>query len=378
MAKCSGSVSGYPALVRFFSISQSIAIHVQHLLNLDFDGTRRTMRIAIIGAGAMGTLLGHGLCRARYDVSMMDLPNRIKQIQDSGGLTVVTPEGIESTVCPSAATTDFASVGIHDIVFLATKSQDLPALAPQISKLADKTSTVVTIQNGFPWWYLQNFTSAVQSSRIECLDPKRILERSIEASQIVGCVAYPAALMEPTGRVCHIEGYRMPVGELDGSSRQRTRQLASALCEAGFKSRIIDDIRSEIWLKAWGAIPINPISALTRATMAEICTFPLTRDLVRQMMFEVQAVAEALGATFRHTVEKRIDGAQAVGDHKTSMLQDVESRRELEVDALLLSVIELAAMVGKDVPTVKTIYACTALLNKNLLLNHGQKPSQTK
>lgn len=236
-----------------------------------------------------------------------------------------------------------------------------------ISELTDSSSTIVTIQNGIPWWYLQGLQSEFGTSRIPCLDPDGQLQQLIDSSHIVGCVAYPAAMMEASGRVRHVEGYRFPVGELDGSIRDRTQRLAALFEDAGFKSRIIDDIRSEIWLKAWGAIPINSISALTRTTMADICLFADTRELIEQMMREVQGIAEAFGAKFRHTIEKRIDGAKAVGTHKTSMLQDVESGRALELDALMLAVLELADLAGKEAPTVRNIYACTALLNKSLL-----------
>jgi 2-dehydropantoate 2-reductase len=180
--------------------------------------------------------------------------------------------------------------------------------------------------------------------------------------------------MESNGRVCHIEGFRLPVGELDGSIRERTRLLAGLFEDAGFKSSIINDIRSEIWLKAWGAISINPISALTRATMVDICSFPGTRDLIAQMMREVQEVAESFGVTFRHTITERINGARAVGPHRTSMLQDVENGRALELNASMLAVIQLADLVGKEIPTVRNIYACTALLNQGLL----SMPEQTK
>jgi 2-dehydropantoate 2-reductase len=328
------------------------------------------MRIAIVGAGAMGTLLGHGLCKAGHDVSLLDLESRISQIRSSGKLIVVSPDGTESAVNPTLATIDYSEAGIHDFVFLATKSQDLPAVARQLSELTDTNSTIVTIQNGIPWWYLQGLKSDLGTSRIQCLDPDGLLEKFIDPSQIVGCVAYPAATMDASGRVQHVEGYRFPVGELDGSVRERTQQLAGLFADAGFKSRVIDDIRSEIWLKAWGAISINPISALTRATMVDICTFPETRNLIEQIMREVQELAEALGATFRHTIEKRINGAQAVGAHKTSMLQDVENGRALELDALMLAVLQLADMAGIEVPTVRNIYACTALLNQDLRSNY--------
>jgi len=333
------------------------------------------MRIAIVGAGAMGTLLGHGFCTAGHDVSLLDLKSRISQIRSSGKLIVVAPDGVESAVCPKLATVDYSEAGVHDVVFLATKSQDLPAVARQLAELTDTNSTIVTIQNGIPWWYLQGLKSDLGTSRIQCLDPDGLLEQFIDSSQIVGCVAYPAATMDAAGRAHHVEGYRFPVGELDGSVRERTQLLAELFADAGFKSRVIDDIRSEIWLKAWGAISINPISALTRATMVDICTFPETRNLIEQIMREVQELAEALGATFRHTIEKRINGAQAVGAHKTSMLQDVENGRALELDALMLAVLQLADMAGMELPTVRNIYACTALLNERLL--SGSQPIES-
>ena len=325
------------------------------------------MRIAIVGAGAMGTLLGHALCKAGYEVSFLDLPSRVAQLRSTGKLIVVTPDGAESAVSPTLATVDYSEAGVHDVVILATKSQDLPAVARGVSVLTNSKSTIVTIQNGIPWWYLQGLQTEFDTSRIQCLDPDGLLQRFIDSSQIVGCVAYPAATMEPDGRVHHVEGFRFPIGELDGSVRKRTQLLAGLLEDAGFKSRIIDDIRSEIWLKAWGAISINPISALTRATIVDICSFADTRELIEQMMREVQEVAEAFGATFRHTIERRIEGAAAVGAHKTSMLQDVEGGRALELDALMLAVLQLADLACKEAPTVRNIYACTALLNESLL-----------
>ncbi|MGB5465855.1 MAG: ketopantoate reductase C-terminal domain-containing protein, partial [Sedimenticolaceae bacterium] len=166
--------------------------------------------------------------------------------------------------------------------------------------------------------------------------------------------------------VKHVEGNRFPVGELDGQERERTRRLMSLFVEAGFKSRILKDIRSEIWLKAWGALSINPISALSRATMADICTFPPTRALVAKMMREAQLIAEELGASFRHTIEERIEGARKVGHHKTSMLQDVESGRAMELDALMLAILELAELTGHTADAIQSVYACTALLNKQI------------
>ena len=324
------------------------------------------MRIAVVGAGAMGTLLAHGFIRAKHQVTIIDLPVRVAQIKGAGKLIVRTPDGTESSAVPDLVTTSFRTAGKHDLVVLATKAQDLPPIAHLIAKLIGRYTTVVTIQNGIPWWYLSGMTEEVGTTSIRCLDPEGRLEKHIAPASIVGCVAYPAATMDEDGKVRHIEGLRFPVGELDGSVQERTTSLAEMIEDAGFKSRVIDDIRSELWLKAWGALSINPISALTRATMVDICTFEHTRNLTQRMMEEAQDVAEALGASFRHTIEKRIEGARAVGAHKTSMLQDVENGRELELDALMLAVIELAKLVEKPVPTIEAVYACTALLNQSL------------
>lgn len=329
-------------------------------------GQRFIMRIAIVGAGAMGTLLGHGFSQGGHDVTLLDLPGRVEQLKKAGQLVVVAVDGSESAVMPALVTSDFSIAGKQDVVILACKAHDLKDVAHQVPALIHSESSIVTIQNGIPWWYLHGLPGELGNKRIQCLDPDGSLEKFIDPAQIIGCVAYPAATLEPDGRARHVEGYRFPVGELDGTVRDRTRRVSGLFEDGGFKSRMIDDIRSEIWLKAWGALSINPISALTRATMEDICSFEQTRSLVAQMMREAQKIAEDLGAHFRHTIEKRIEGARAVGAHKTSMLQDVENGLPLELDALMLAILELAEMTGNPAPTIHTIYACTALLNKNL------------
>lgn len=321
------------------------------------------MNVAIVGAGAIGSLLGHGAQLGGHSVTVIDLPARIDQIRSMGGLMVLDEGGHSSLVAPFRVTDDYASVGVQKVVVLATKAQDLVAIAPLVTSMVDENTSIVTIQNGIPWWYLSGLGGEYGDRRIQCLDPDGLLGRHIPSSQIIGCVAYPAANLESDGRVRHVEGKRFVLGELDGKTRERTRNTSALFCDAGYKSRIIDDIRSEIWLKAWGALSINPISALSRATMEDICSFDATRQLLTAMMSEAQGVAEALGATFRHTIEKRIEGAKAVGSHKTSMLQDVEAGRPLELDALMLSVLELAEMTQVDARTIRNIYACTALLN---------------
>jgi len=324
------------------------------------------MRVAIVGAGAIGTLLGHGFCKSGHTVTLLDLPERVAQLRDAGALVIHRDTGNKSSAVPYLITCEYSEAGTQDFVFLATKSHDLPAVAEGIAELTHAETTIITLQNGIPWWYLQDLPHKFGDARLKCLDPEGVLDNYIDSSRILGCVAYPAAILNPDGSVSHVEGDRFPVGELAGGELPRTRRAVQLFESAGFKSRIIGDIRSEIWLKAWGALSINPISALTRATMEDICSFEATRELIMQMMSEAQHVAESFGAHFRHTIEKRIEGAQAVGAHKTSMLQDVENRRRLELDGLMLAVMELASIAGRDTPTIRNVYACAALLDNTL------------
>jgi len=334
-------------------------------------GDSVSMKVAIVGAGAMGTLMGHGFCKGGHEVTMLDRAERVDQLRQNGRLEVIAMDGGESSTSPARITSDFGEAGVSDVVILACKAHDLPRVAPSVAMLTDDESAIVTIQNGIPWWYLQGLDGEFGNRRIPCLDADGSLDRHIDTGKIVGCVAYPAAMLEPDGRVRHVEGDRFSIGELDGSVRGRTERVAQLFTDGGFRCRIIDDIRSELWLKAWGALSINPISALTLATMEDICSFPQTRDLVAAMMLEAKQVAEALGAHFRHTIERRIEGARAVGPHKTSMLQDVESGQPLELDALMRAVLDLAEMLGQETPAIRHVYACTALLNKNLVERAG-------
>ena len=321
------------------------------------------MKIAIIGAGAMGSILGHSFQLEGHSVAIIDLPNRVQQIRSMNGIIVIDEHGNDSLATPSQVTTDYALVGVQDVVVLATKAQDLTKVATKVPLIIDDRTTILTIQNGLPWWYLKGLAGEFCDRRIQCLDPDGLLEKHIPSSQILGCVAYPAATLESDGRIKHVEGRKFAIGEPDGMTRQRSRDIRQLFEGAGYKCHITEDIRSELWLKAWGALSINPISALSRATMEDICSFDHTRELIATMMAEAQCIAEALGASFRHTIDRRIAGAKAVGPHKTSMLQDVEAGRTLELDALMLAVLELAQLTRIDAHTIRNIYACTALLN---------------
>jgi 2-dehydropantoate 2-reductase len=225
-------------------------------------------------------------------------------------------------------------------------------------------TVVLTIQNGIPWWYFYKHGGEFDGRCIETVDPNGEINANIEPERIIGCVVYPAAAVVAPGVIKHVEGNRFPVGELDGSHSDRVERISQTLSKAGFKSFVLDDIRSESWLKAWGNLSFNPISALTQATLVDICQFTPTRELAARMMEEAQAIANKLGIQFRHTIEKRIAGAESVGKHKTSMLQDVEAGRELEIEALVGAVVELGRLTHTPTPHIDAIYACTKLLDK--------------
>ncbi|MGZ9075832.1 MAG: 2-dehydropantoate 2-reductase, partial [Burkholderiaceae bacterium] len=221
---------------------------------------------------------------------------------------------------------------------------------------------VVTLQNGLPWWYFQNFNGPHAGYRLKSADPDGVVEGNIEARRIIGCVVYPAGEIVAPGVVKRLEGDRFPVGELDGTESERVRKVSEALVAARWKAPILNDIRSEIWLKLWGNMSFNPISALTHATLVDICQEPATRQLAADMMREAQTIAEKLGVTFRVPLEKRIGGAEKIGPHKTSTLQDVEAGRAVEVEALIGSVIELSELTGTPAPASRAVHALLKLL----------------
>jgi ketopantoate reductase len=325
------------------------------------------MKICVVGSGAIGGLMGAKLALAGNEVSIIDQGAQLAAIRDHG-LKLIWEDGSEQVAQPALATDQVADVGPQDLVILALKAHFLELVARQIPSLLGPETMIVTVQNGLPWWYFHKHGGPFEGHRLNTLDPDGVLGRNIDGDRIVGCVVYPAAAVAAPGVVRHVEGDRFPVGELDGTTTARVQRLHDLLVDAGFRSRILDDIRGEIWLKAWGNLSFNPISALTHATLAAICQFPETRQLAADMMAEAQAVAGKLGITFRHTIEKRIAGAESVGAHKTSMLQDVELGRSLEVEALVGAILELATLTETPAPSIAAVYACIKLLNKVMLL----------
>ena len=327
------------------------------------------MRICVVGAGAIGGLLAVKLKLAGNDVTVVDRGAHLQAIQENG-LALIWEDGGRH-VAKLKAVDSVKEAGKQDLVILALKAHFLDQVARDIDALFDDDTMVMPLQNGIPWWYFQRLGGPHDGARLESLDPTGLLSRHIPAERIIGCVVYPAAAAVEPGVIHHVEGDRFPVGELDGSMSERVQRVHDVLVEAGLRSRVLDDIRSEIWLKAWGNLSFNPISALTHATLEDICAFADTRALAATMMGEAQAIAETLGVTFRHTIEKRIEGAASVGKHKTSMLQDVEQGRSLETEALIGAVLEIGRMTSVAAPATQAVYACVKLLNKIMLLEQA-------
>jgi 2-dehydropantoate 2-reductase len=324
-----------------------------------------SLRICIVGSGAIGGLIGVRLCVSGQNVTFIDKDEQLAAIQKSG-LRLVMQDGEEFLAKEAKATGSFEDAGPQDVVFLCVKAHQIPEVAPHLSTLFGPDTSIVTVQNGIPWWYFQRHGGKYEGKRLETLDSTGVIEANVDARQIIGCVAYPAAAVTEPGVVQHVEGDRFPLGELDGSESERCQNLVQVFSDAGLRSRVIDNIRAEIWLKAWGTLSFNPISALTHATMVDICRFAETRALAATMMKEAEQTAGKLGITFRRTIERRLEGAENVGAHKTSMLQDVEAGRTLELEALVGAIIELSRLTHTPTPAIDTVYACVKLLNKTL------------
>ncbi|GAC1658084.1 MAG: 2-dehydropantoate 2-reductase [Candidatus Elarobacter sp.] len=335
------------------------------------------MRICIVGAGAIGGMLGAHLALAGEQVTFIEKNRDHANAIRSNGLRV---EGQgEAVVARDVTVSDsFAEAGEQDLVIIAVKAHQIALLLPDLRQLFGAKTLVMTVQNGIPWWYFFKHGGPYDGRTINAVDPSGFIDRHIEHERIVGCIVYPAGEVIAPGVVHVVEGNRFPVGELDGSRSERIEALSQLLVRAGFKSYVLDDIRAEIWLKLWGNLSFNPISALTHGTLAGICRNPLTRGLAAAMMAEAQQIGEKLGIQFRHTIEKRIDGAASVGEHKTSMLQDVEAGRPLEIEALVGAVVELGRLTETPTPHIDSIYAAVTLLNENLSRPATSENGQTE
>ena len=312
------------------------------------------MKVAIFGAGAIGGMMGVKLAAAGANLSVVARGPHLAAMQQNGRTLI---EGESKTTIHPRATANAADLGPQDYVIVTLKAHSLPAAAPDIAKMLGPQTALITAINGVPYWYFHGQEGPHQNRRVQSVDPGGHLWDILPPSQAIGCVVYPAAEVTAPGVITHTYGDRFSLGEPDGSRSPRVDALSKLLITAGLKAPIRPRIRDEIWIKLWGNLCFNPVSALTGATLATITARPDLRALCRAMMLEAQVVAESLGIRFAVSLEKRIDGAAEVGEHKTSMLQDLERGRPMEIDALLGAVVELGAMTGHPMPTCDAVLA---------------------
>ena len=329
------------------------------------------MKIAIIGAGAIGGYVGVKLALSGEDVTFIVRGANLEAIKKDG-MKLIMEDGTEHVAKNVKATNDYDEAGPQDVVILALKAHQVDAVANDVPKLFGPNTVVVTMQNGIPFWYFHKHGGPHEGQRVQSVDPTGLVSAKIPAERILGCVVYPASALIAPGVVKHIEGDRFPIGELDGTVTERAQKVSEAFIRAGFKSPILENIRAEIWLKLWGNLSFNPISSLSHSTLVDICQYPLSRELAGNMMIEAQRIANKLGIEFRVPLEKRIRGAEKVGKHKTSMLQDVEAGRAPEIDALVGSVVELGRITNTATPHINSVYALVKLLAKTMEEEHGK------
>jgi 2-dehydropantoate 2-reductase len=327
------------------------------------------VKIAVIGVGAIGGYVGIRLALAGEDVTFIARGATLKALRDRG--MRLTTAGSDEILPQVKATDDYVATGHQDVVILAMKAHQVAAVAPEVPKLLGSDTVVVPMQNGIPYWYFHEHGGALAGTRVVSVDPDGILEKNIPARRVIGCVVYPATELVAPGVIKHVEGNRFPLGEPSGLTTERAQRLSDCFTRAKLKAPVLADIRAEIWLKLWGNMTFNPISALTGATLAEICQYPPTRALAAAVMTEAQVVAGKLGITFRVPLERRIEGAEKVGHHKTSMLLDAQAGRALEIDALVGAVAELARLTETATPHLDALNALTKLLARSVLQRGG-------
>jgi len=313
------------------------------------------MRICVFGAGAIGGYMGAKLAAAgQAEVSLVARGPHLAAMRESG-LTLI--EDGETATVPVTAAQDPAELGPQDYVVITLKAHSVPGVVDAMQPLLGPETTVVMGVNGVPWWYFHGLGGPHDGRRVEAVDPGGRIWDAIGPERVLGCVVYPAAEVPEPGVIRHLEGNRFTLGEPSGEKSERAEALSKALGAAGLKAPVRPKIRDEIWVKLWGNLSFNPISALTGATLDVLCTEPGTRAVARAMMVEAQAIAEDLGVKFPIDVDRRIDGGAAVGAHKTSMLQDLERGRPMEIDALVAAVQELGRITGRPTPTIDTVLA---------------------
>ncbi|MFL1380070.1 2-dehydropantoate 2-reductase [Nocardiopsis protaetiae] len=321
------------------------------------------MRIAVLGAGAIGAYAGAALHRGGADVHLIARNEHLRALRERG-VRVLSPRG-DFTAHPHATDAP-AEIGPVDVVLLGLKAQHYAGCGPLLRPLLGPSTAVVAAQNGIPWWYFHGVPGPLANRRIESVDPGGAVSRVIPVERAIGCVVYAATEIVEPGVVRHIEGTRFSIGEPDRSDSRRCRDLSAAMVAGGLKCPVEPDLRVDIWVKLMGNIVFNPLSALTRSTMAQICRHRSTRDLARTMMHETLDVAARLGVHPDISVERRLAGAERTGDHRTSTLHDLERGRPMELDVILSAVVELADLTGAPAPTLRAVDAVAGLLNQRV------------
>ncbi|MEO3884126.1 2-dehydropantoate 2-reductase [Nonomuraea sp. B5E05] len=322
------------------------------------------MKVAVLGAGAIGAYVGAALHRAGVEVHLIARGEHLQAIR-AAGVRVLTPRG--DFVAHPHATDDPTEVGPVDHIFLGLKANSYASAGPMIRPLLHEATSVIAAQNGIPWWYFHGLKGPYEGYRIESVDPGGAVTAALPLHRAIGCVVYAATEIEEPGVIRHLEGTRFSIGEPNGELTERCTAFSQAAVEGGLKCPVERDLRRDVWIKLMGNIAFNPISALARATMAGICRHDGTRELVVAMMRETVEVARRVGCDPGISIERRLRGAEKAGEHKTSTLQDLEKGKPLELDVLLAAVVELADLTGAEVPTLRAIHAVSDLLNANLV-----------
>ena len=322
------------------------------------------MKFAVLGAGAIGAYAGAALTRGGADVTLIARGAHLRAMAERG-VRVQSPRG--DFCARPEVTGDTAAVADADVVFVALKAYSLPAIAPQLGRLLAPGAAAIWAQNGIPWWYFQSLpqrAGAAGLTGLESVDPAGVIAASISPDHNIGCVVYCSTEIVEPGVIRHVEGTRFTIGEPDGSDSPRVRAISRAFAAGGLRAPVDPRLRDQIWLKLVGNVAFNPITALTGATLGQLGTLPAMHDLLRALFAESAAVAARLGVTFPVSLDRRLEAGIAVGDHKTSMLQDLEAGKRLELECMTGAIVELAARLGVDVPHTSTVHACVQLLDR--------------
>ena len=327
------------------------------------------MKVVIAGAGAIGGYIGARLAHAGADVVLFARGPHLRAMQQHG-VRVISPDG-DFSARPQVSD-DLATIGVADVVFLGVKAHSLTGLAPTLRPLFGPDTVVVSTQNGIPWWYFEDHGGELDGLRLERVDPGGVIASSIEHRRVIASLAYFATDIVEPGVIHHTEGNRISFGEPSGERSERVKRITSALSAAGFRCPVTTRIRHEIWVKLLGNASLNPVSVLTGGTLEQMTRHPEVSRLIRAMMGEAETVAAKLGIELPITIDQRMAGAEKVGAHKTSMLQDWEAGRPMEIEAVVGAVVELGERLGVAMPSMSAVYACV-----KFLAEHRGQPAVT-